>query len=41
MLELVDKKDVRADLKAEWWSLLREKSKKNKSVIQVGVFVFN
>lgn len=38
MLELVDKRDVRADLKAEWWSLLREKTKKNKSVIQVNDF---
>lgn len=35
MLELVDKKDINIGIKTDWWDLLREKARKNKSAIEV------
>lgn len=38
MLEVIDKKDVGLELKRDWWKLLEDKIRKNKSVIEVMLF---
>mgnify|MGYP003385472755 CR=1 FL=1 len=38
MLEVIDKKDVGLELKRDWWKLLEDKIRKNKSVIEVSYF---
>ena len=35
MLQVIDKKDVGIELKRDWWKLLEDKIRKNKSVIEV------